>query len=243
MVMIIGTFFILIVRKKTLQTSIYFSMGMVCSNSAFIGFPLIEGLIGSSAAIVLAVALLVENVLLLPLFITLLTLSDKNRRSSGVVSLLSSSLLTLFKNPIIISIVLGIAYSFFQWELPSLLLKPVSMLAASSPAVALFVIGGSIAGMSFRGLFVDISFVMLGKLFLLPFTVMCLLMIFPPISRDLQVAVVVNAAMPMFSIYPLFGQQYQLDGFASAATVLTTVAAFFTLSALIAMVRVFDLLA
>jgi hypothetical protein len=50
-------------------------------------------------------------------------------------------------------------------------------------------------------------------------------------------ALILNACMPMASIYPIEAQQYGLQGIAAAALVATTAASFITISAVIWLMR------
>lgn len=49
----------------------------------------------------------------------------------------------------------------------------------------------------------------------------------------LQQAAVINASMPMFSIYPLISQKYGYQDLCAAAMVATTVISFFTITGLL----------
>ncbi len=50
---------------------------------------------------------------------------------------------------------------------------------------------------------------------------------------DLQAAVILSAAMPIFTIYTVFAMDYGREGVASLALLRTTVAAFVTLTVLL----------
>ena len=55
----------------------------------------------------------------------------------------------------------------------------------------------------------------------------------PPLDPALRMAAVLMAAMPMMSIYPILAQAYGQEDFSATALLMTTVAAFFTLSGLL----------
>lgn len=63
--------------------------------------------------------------------------------------------------------------------------------------------------------------------------VLAAVLLLPPMQRELQVIVVVMAAVPMLGIYPILAQKHGHDTMAAAAQLGTTVASFFTLMALI----------
>jgi malonate transporter len=100
-------------------------------------------------------------------------------------------------------------------------------------SVSLFVVGGSLVGIEARGMLRDVSVIAAGKLLLHPLLVLAAVWLLPPMARELQVAVVVMAAVPMLGIYPILAQKHGHDAMAAAAQLGTTVASFFTLTALV----------
>jgi predicted permease len=79
----------------------------------------------------------------------------------------------------------------------------------------------------------DVLAIALGKLVMHPLLVLAMVLVLPPMARELQVAVVLMAAVPMLGIYPILAQKHGHDGMAAAAQLGTTVASFFTLTALL----------
>ena len=58
-----------------------------------------------------------------------------------------------------------------------------------------------------------------------------------PLSPELRTGVLLATACPMFGIYPILAQRQGHDGLAAAALLGTTVASFFTISALLWMLK------
>jgi hypothetical protein len=54
-----------------------------------------------------------------------------------------------------------------------------------------------------------------------------------PMDATLQISGVLLASMPMMGIFPLLAQRHGQEGFCAAALLVTTVASFFTISALL----------
>jgi len=230
------------VAGKALSVSAIMGMGMACSNSGFIGFPLVSQLFGpSTGGVALALAMIVENFFLIPLALAIAD-SEGEGEASGTRAArwraaLAQSLRGLIRNPMILGVVLGFVFSLLQWRLPEPVSRSVGLLAASCSAVALFVIGGSLAGQAVRGIWRDVSLIMVGKLLLHPLVVLLLVMVLPPMPRDMQVAVVVLAAVPQMGIYPILAQRYGHDGLAASAQLATTVVSFVSLSLLLWLLR------
>ncbi|MBO9644134.1 MAG: AEC family transporter, partial [Pseudacidovorax sp.] len=56
----------------------------------------------------------------------------------------------------------------------------------------------------------------------------------PPMEPALRLALVLSAAAPMLSIYPILAQPHGQDSLAAASLLATTALSFFTISALLA---------
>ena len=220
-----------LVQKRGLQIATILAMGMTISNSAFMGFPIAEQLIGSAAMGTLAVYVTVENLIMLPLVMGIAELGRK--KGSHWARVLGGIFMRLMKNPLILSILLGVAFSTFDLRLPQLANHAIDMLAVASAPVALFYIGCTLAGLSWKGMAGDIAGVVFGKLILHPLSVFAIFLLFPVADPALRQAAIINASMPMATIYALLGQKYGQEGFCSAALVATTITSFFTITGLL----------
>jgi predicted permease len=217
-------------QGKSFSLSALCGLGMSSSNSGYIGYPIAVQVLGASpAAVALAMCMLIENLLMIPLA---LVMADSGaaggeswRRS------LRLSLAQLPRNPVIVAIVAGFGVAMIGIPVSATLSRTINMLAMSSTAVALFVIGGSLVGLTTRGMKRDVSAVGLGKLLLHPLVVGALMWLLPPDEPLLRAAGVVYAGVPMLSIYPILAQKYHFDGFCAAALLFSTVLSFVTISA------------
>lgn len=221
------------VKKLDPSASAIVGMGMCCSNSGFIGFPLVSMVLGApTAGIALALAMLVENLLVIPLGLALAEGGAGQGGGSRVRQLahaIGQSLRTLARNPIIHGLALGLLFSLMRWQLPEPLTRAIGLLAVSCSALALFVIGGSLVGVSIGPLWREVSAVTAGKLLLHPLGVLLLLMVLPPIARELQIAAVLMASVPIMGIYTVLAQRHGHDGMAAASQLGATVVSFLTL--------------
>ncbi len=228
---------------KPLSAAAIVGMGMSCPNSGFIGFPLVAQVLGGpTAGIGLALAMVVENFVLLPLALAVAE-SDTGESRAGEARrarlwrALRQSLVGVARNPMIWGIAAGFLFSLFGWRLPAPAARTVDIFAAACASLSLFVIGGSLVGIRTEGLLRDVTLIAAGKLLLHPLAVFGILMLLPPMQRELQVAVVLMAAVPMLGIYPILAQRHGHDGMAAAAQLVTTVASFFTLTAAVFVVK------
>jgi predicted permease len=226
-----GIFVGYLIQRKGLQVATILAMGMTMSNSAFMGFPIAQQMIGSAASASLAVYVSVENLIMLPLIFTLAELGRKTK--SHWFLIMRGIVHRLITNPLIISISMGVVFSAFDLHLPVPFNHAVDMLSGASAPVALFYIGCTLAGLSLKGMASDISIIVFGKLILHPMAVYLMIFLLAFENPVLKQAAIINAGMPMFSIYPLLGQKYGHEGFCAAAMVLTTMMSFFTITGLL----------
>ncbi len=221
---------------KSALESVVAVMGMTCSNSSFVGYPILLLTVAPVAAVALALNTLVENLLVIPL---LLALAERSRGDAGHWTVVvGQSLKRLAVNPIIIALLAGLLVSMLRWELPEPVLHTVSMFALASAGLSLFVIGGTLVGLPLHGLARQVLPITFAKLVLHPLAVLLAaltapLVGLPALDPSLRLAAVLLAAMPMMSIYPILAQTYGKEDLGAAALLVTTVAAFFTLSGLI----------
>jgi len=128
--------------------------------------------------------------------------------------------------------------SALGWRLPAPVARVVDLFALSSSAVSLFAIGGMLVGLPLRGVGGDVGAIAAGKLLLHPLAVLLAIQALPHVGlpaldASLQRAAVLSAAVPMMGIYPILAQAYGQEEVGAAAMMVTTVASFFTLSALL----------
>jgi predicted permease len=222
-------------RQSPLTSSVYV-MGISCSNSAYIGYPIVLLTLAPVAGVALALNMVVENVIMLPL---LISLAERGRGKGGPwYRVLGASLVRLARNPIIIAVFAGLAASLLGVKLPAPVDRAIDLFAVASSGLSLFVIGGSLVGLPLGGLGRRAAPIAAAKLILHPLAVLLATLAvpvlgMPALDPELQLAAVLLAAMPMMSIYPILAQAYGQEDFAATALLLTTVASFFTLSGLL----------
>lgn len=201
------------------------AMGMVCPNSGFVGYPIMLLSFPDIAGLVLALNMAVENLLVIPLA---LTLAEAGKHSgASALSALGKALSNVLRMPLVLGLIAGLAWSAVGLPVPGLLARPIDILAASSAALSLFVIGGLLAQAPLSSLDAAVAGVTFGKLVLHPLAAMASMALFSSTgfviaSHDMRVALLLTAALPIMGIYPILGMRYgsgQLAAFAVAATV------------------------
>lgn len=221
-------------RGLGLSHSAILAMGMSVSNSGFVGYPIAVMVIGPTAALAMALGMLVENLVMIPLA---LAIAEAGRQGGQGWTVARETALRLLRNPLIIAIVLGLVMSMLELHLPMVPARVIDMLAAASAPVALFVIGATLNGMKIGGMAADLAQTSIGKLILHPLLMFVALSLVPGIDPMLMVAGVLFTSAPMMSVFPILGQRFGLEERCAAALVGCTVLAFFSVSALLVLLR------
>lgn len=234
--------FALKVQRKGLTESAYMAMGMSCSNSGYVGYPVMLLAFGPLAGVILALNLIVENLIKLPLLFTLADAGAHRGERLSLAQALRQTGARLVRNPMIVAILAGFVVALLDWQLPTVIARTVTLFSAASSGIALFVIGGTLVGLQVRGLRRQVALISVGKLLLHPLAVFGAVLLLPllglpAVQGELRAAAVLSAAMPMLGIYPLLAQRHGFEGFTAAALLATTVASFFTLSAILWLMR------
>lgn len=227
------------VAGATAQASTFQAMGMSCANSGFVGYPVLLMAMPEIASTALALNMIVENLIMLPL---VLAMAEHARggttEGSGMTRQIAAR---LARNPVVIALALGMLVSVSGLALPMVVARPVEILASASAALSLAVIGGALATLPLRSLNLSVMLVVVGKLVLHPLAVGLGLLVMSALGlgvKDprLAAAVIIMAAMPVMAIYPILAQRFGEEQSAALSMFVMTVLSFFTISATLAIV-------
>lgn len=203
----------------------------VIGNVGFLGIPMLALLMGPEAVAPIIIILSVDLIVFSSLIVILITGS----RGGGVgPAILGTVLLGLLKNPMIVSIVLGLAWSSSGWTMPAPAEEFLSILGAAATPGALFAIGASLASKSAERLSVAAT-ISAFKLFIHPAAVaLCALVIWPvePFAAKVMVAA---SALPVAGNVYILAQHYKVaPQRVSAAILVSTAISVVTVAAAIA---------
>ena len=235
-----GVFWARRVQGQSLSLGGVVTMGMACSNSGFVGYPVVLLTLGGSVAgVSLALNMVVENLLIIPL---LLAVAGSEGAPGQWRQAVVQTLRGLLGNPMIWGIVAGFGVSLLGLHMPEPVSRTINLFSAASGALSLFVIGGSLVGLKPDGLKGMIAQIAFGKLVLHPLVMLLVLLWLIPITDPaLRTAALLTCAMPMMGIYTILSQRFGHGAISAAALLVTTVASFFTLSGLLWLLRHYPL--
>ena len=203
-------------------------------NVGFLGIPMLALLLGEAALGYIMLMLAVDLMVFSSLIVVLVTGSRGD--GAGVFRVVALGLLS---NPMIVSIVAGLAASGLALPIPAPVNAFLLTLGAAATPGALFAIGASLASKSAERLAVA-GWLSFAKLVLHPGAVaVCALWIFPvdPYAAGVMIA---SASLPVAGNVFILAQHYGIAPLrVSAAILLSTAASVITVSGVIAWVKTF----
>lgn len=216
-------------RRRGGETATFRAMGSACSNTGFIGYPILLIALPGVADAALALNMIVENLVMIPL---ILILAERGRAEGPAPGRI---LRRVAANPIILGLVAGLVVALSPLSVPPLAAQAVNLLAMSSAAVSLVVIGGNLVGIPRAAVSASVAGIAASKLLLHPLAVGgCFALLGAlglGLDPDLVAAGVLLAAMPAMGVYPILAAQYGEGPSAAASMLAMTLLSFLTLGA------------
>lgn len=209
------------------------ALGASCSNSAFIGFPILLLAAPEVAGVAFALNTIVENLLVMPL---LLFLAERGRAARGTAGRETwNSLTQLVRRPLMIGLFAGLIASLVQPELPVVVSRTITLFAQASSALTLFFVGGTLGAVPLGRVLTSAAPIVAGKLLLHPLCVALAIAAtaaigLAPLEPRLRTAALLMAAVPMMAMYPVLVHRYGREQLAAAALLLATAVSFVTLN-------------
>ncbi len=203
----------------------------VIANSGFLGLPMFALLFGEAAIGPIMLLLAVDLIVFSSLIVILINGARDGRMSPGT---LKSVGLGLLRNPMIVSISLGMIWSALALPMPGPLNDFLTILGGAATPGALFAIGASLAGKSAERVEVA-AWLSFCKLALHPAFVALGVLVLFPIDRFSATVVISTAALPVAGNIFMLAQHYGIaPQRASSAILFSTVASILTVPVVIA---------
>ena len=217
---------------EPLQHAAIMSMGASMSNTGFIGYGLLTMIIGTQAAVYFSMTLIIENLLMVPIILTLAELGSQQsaQTQASIPRILLNTFANVAKNPLIISLCVGLLLSGLQAALPQPIERVLAMLATCAAPLAIFVIGGNLVGTNIQAAGKHALIISAIKLVVMPLTVFVLLSLLPNVSEEMRFAGVLLASVSMATMYSLLGQHYGIGERSAAVLLITTLLMFFSVT-------------
>jgi len=235
-----GTMFIYLIatavallRNRGIEEAAVEAQCAVIGNVGFLGIPMLVLLLGEKAIGPVMLVLAIDLIVFGSLIVILITGSRDGRMSLGVLRTVGMGLL---KNPMIVSISLGLIVSGFALPIPKPVNEFLAILGGAATPGALFAIGASLATKSAEKLAVS-GWLSFAKLVLHPAAVAFAALIMFPVEPYAAGVMITAAALPVAGNVYILAQHYGVaPGRVSASILISTAVSIFTVSAVIAAV-------
>ena len=206
----------------------------VIGNIGFLGIPMLALLLGPDAVAPIIMMLSVDLIVFSSLIVILITGS----RGGGLTpAIFGTILLGLVKNPMIVSITLGLLWSSFALPVPVPVNEFLTLLGAAATPGALFAIGASLASKSAERMSVAIWITVL-KLFVHPAAVAVAALVIWPVEPFAAKVMIASAALPVAGNIFILAQHYNVaPQRVSASILISTTFSVVTVAAVIAWIE------
>lgn len=206
----------------------------VVGNVGFLGVPMLTLLMGEAAIGPVMLVLSVDLIVFGSLIVILLSGARGGSVGMGVLRDVG---LGLVRNPMIMSIALGLVWSALRLPIPGVMNDFLTTLGGAATPGALFAIGASLASKSAERPFVA-GWLSLSKLVLHPGAVAFSALYLFPVARFDAAVMICAASLPVAGNAYIFAQHYQVvPQRASAAILISTALAVFSVSLVIGWTR------
>lgn len=217
-------------RRISIEEAAVEAQCAVIGNVGFLGIPMLIMLMGEGAIVPVMLVLAVDLIVFGSLIVILVTGSRDGRMSLGILRTVG---LGLLKNPMIVSITLGLTWSAFAIPIPAPMNDFLSILGGAATPGALFAIGASLASKSAERFAVPV-WLSFCKLVLHPaFVAFSAIWLFPvePYAASVMIAA---AALPVAGNVYILAQHYGVaPQRVSASILISTAVAVITVSLVI----------
>ncbi|WP_124067231.1 AEC family transporter [Clostridium sp. E02] len=191
----------LVIRPKSGPNLAIDRMGIIYSNCAFIGIPLVEGVLGKEGVFYVSAYLTVFNILIWTHGVSLMVKGVSMKEN-----------LKNLNTPTIYAIFLGLLLFFLQFKIPSILLNPIASVGSMNTPLAMLIAGVNLAQSDFLRSFKSprtylMSFI---KLIVIPMATLLMLMILRA-ERNTAFVVFICAACPTGAMTTMFALRYHKD--------------------------------
>lgn len=129
--------------RLPLQDLGVFGMGAVFSNTVMLAIPLVYTAFGDEGLTRIMFIVTFHSMILIPMA-TIVVEIGRDAKAGVPVRILGSTLLSLAKNPVIVSIVAGLAWAYTGWGLPGPVDRFLELLGGGGVPCSLFALGASL---------------------------------------------------------------------------------------------------
>lgn len=222
-----------LIRRIGIEEAAVEAQCAVIGNVGFLGIPMLAMLLGDAAIPSVMLVLSVDLILFGSLIVILITGSRDGRMSLGILRTVGTGLI---RNPMIVSISLGLAWSGTGMDIPAPANDFLQILGAAATPGALFAIGASLASKSAERMVIAV-WLSFAKLVLHPLAVAFGALVMFPVDPYAAGVMIAAAALPVAGNVYILAQHYGVaPARVSASILVSTAVSVLTVSYVIALV-------
>ncbi len=223
-------------RRRPMAEAAIEAQVAVIGNTGFLGVPMLVVLLGPAAAGPVLMVLAIDLIVFSSLITLIITATREGKLSWGIVGRLGGGLL---RNPMIVSLGLGLVWAGTGWPLPGPVNDFMTLLGSAATPGALFAIGASLAARSAERMQVAL-WLSGAKLVLHPAAVALAALWLFPVEHAAASVMIAAAALPVAGNVYMLAQHYGVaPQRVSASILLSTLASILTVPLVIAWVSSF----
>jgi predicted permease len=213
-------FVVALMRRTTLAEAAIEAQCGIIGNTGFLGVPLMIALIGPAAAGPMLMVLTIDLIVFSSLITLVITASKEGSLGWGIFQRLG---IGLVKNPMIVSMAAGIAWSAAGLPLPGPVVDFLTLLGAAATPAALFAIGASLASRSAERVSVAL-WLSFAKLVLHPAAVAFAALVVIPVEREAAGVMIAAASLPVAGNVYMLARHYGVAPQRVSASILISTA-------------------
>ncbi len=174
--------------------------GLMCSNRSYIGIPVLQGIYGARGMLYASLALIPVNIFVWTVGISVFTGTKEK-----------SSLKTLFKNPSLIAVALGLVFMATGLRPPAFLDHVLSSVSSCVTPISMIIIGVILSEVNFKKLFdKTVMQYCAYRLVIIPAVIFAVLKLWG-VNGILLGVTVLFSGMPAPSLTAMLAEKYQCD--------------------------------
>lgn len=215
-------------RYKEPKQSV-FALGSVYANAAIIGLPIIVFLLGKEAIVPLSIIVTFHSFFLF----TLATFCAERHgfRFKQFGQALGKIFMSFIKNPITMSLILGILVNLSGLSIPSVVLETAAYMGEATIPIAFIVLGASLNAYGLKGQIIPAVVISAIKMLLLPLLVWFAMFEIANVNTLWAKTAVLLAATPVGIATHVFAQRYNSgEALIAPAIVISTILSIFAFS-------------
>ena len=204
-----------------------FGLAAAFSNHGYLGIPLVVNLLGPAATVPIALAIVVDVVVMFAFTVLVAELGTGGTRNP--LAALRTLVRGVLLNPMVLAIAVGMGVSWARLSLPGPLEVFTSLLAGATGPAALFLIGVSLALRPLERGVGAVGLMVVGKLALHPLVMVAVMVFAFDVPPYWALVAILSAAIPSAANVFVLAERYGVQpGRVSTAVFLSTVLAIFT---------------